>query len=1336
VALGRVGTAPAEPAQPVRLTAEQQKQLEQARTLGEQALKLWRQKKPGEAISAWQKKLELERKVLGQDHPTVAASLGQLARLHEVQNDFAAAGQALRAVLDIQTRRFGKDHWQVTDARLAVADMELLGRLKPEQRDQLRQARVLNVEIVRLWRASRFQEALPLARKALAIHAVILGTTHPDYAKSLFNVAAQYEGLKQVPRALPFLEQAATVLKERLGANHPWYGLCTHRLGELYYERSDFARARRYYEQALAARKQALGEDHPQTTHTRRNLANVYALQGQYPRAEALFQQVLAVTRRLKGEQHPDYASDLFALGLLYTRQGDYLRAEKVAEQACRILRRAGAEKGPLYPLCLAALAKVYLARGAYGRAEELYKQALAVPQQTQDGSTIILEELGQLYLAMDAPARARPLLEKALEVRRQAGEERHPRYVATLNNLGLVYSSLGEYEKAETFLEKSSRITRETVGEKSPDYATALNSLALLYSDLGLHARAETLLLRARDVTRQALGEKHPDYSVRLHNLALHYDAIGDYARAEQLFRESLRIREQALGKDHPTCASSLQGLALLYVALGAPARAEPLLVRALEIEKRSEGETTSYAGDLTNLAQVYQRLGDHRKVEDLLRRALAIYRRERGERHNITGTILNSLAMFYLDTGRLDQAESLFRKALEVKKQALGADHREYAILLHNLARVQQRRGDLARAEAALVEASEITRKAVGENHPSLAISLEALAVLYAGQGRWDGATRAFDRARHTLSAHAARVLPGLSELEQLVYLHKEDRPILHNALSLAFHRRTDPGLAERSAAWLLNGKALTQEVLAENARLVRAGAGPELSAPFKELLVVRRQLANLTFTPAPRGQEADRRQRLARLVEREEQLVKQLGWEAGRLVRSQPWVDLARVRSALPVNAVLIDLFKLDVHDFPPRNWPRPVGPRYVAWVVPAAGQGQVQLIDLGEAAVLEAAVKAARQALQAAPAALKARGERAAEKEARAALQGLSRFLLQPLARHIDRAEHWVISPDAALWLVPWAALPLADGSYAIEKHPISHVVSGRDLVLPPRKGATGAPLILADPDFDRRPPRASQGRTAVLGRGSAVSAERLPLFARLPGTAAEARAIAPLLKRLAGNEPVVRTGKEAREEVIKAARQPRLVVLSTHGFFLEDQEDAIVPLPGPHAARGIKLVEQEQPRSRKRQGKVLENPLLRCGLALAGANHRLQTPEGNDDGILTGLEIVGIDLRGTELVVLSACETGLGRVRNGEGVAGLRQAFQLAGARAVLATLWQIPDAETTELMQGFFAHLASKQNKAEALRQAQLDLIGKRRTRGKSAHPFYWAAFTLTGQWR
>jgi CHAT domain-containing protein len=313
---------------------------------------------------------------------------------------------------------------------------------------------------------------------------------------------------------------------------------------------------------------------------------------------------------------------------------------------------------------------------------------------------------------------------------------------------------------------------------------------------------------------------------------------------------------------------------------------------------------------------------------------------------------------------------------------------------------------------------------------------------------------------------------------------------------------------------------------------------------------------------------------------------------------------------------------------------------------------------------------------------------------------------------------------------------------ADHHYAVEKHLIHLAVSGRDLLAPKPTVATTKPVIFADPAYDLAPGQAlakarELGRVPTATRGAqAQRSMRLSDFRRrsfepLDGTRAEAKAVAPLMKAYTGAEPEVFLGPAASETVFKALHGPRVLVLSTHGFTLVGPEPAAAgpSVPPGTAPRG------DDPAAGP------ANPLLRCGLALAGCNSAQDASNDNpDDGVLTGLEVVGSDLRGTELVVLSACETGLGEVRAGEGVAGLRQVFQLAGAGTVVASLWNVPDLESSQLMSAFFQGLARRRVPASALREAQLALIADRRAQHKAAHPYYWAAFGLTGspgqEWR
>jgi CHAT domain-containing protein/tetratricopeptide (TPR) repeat protein len=382
------------------------------------------------------------------------------------------------------------------------------------------------------------------------------------------------------------------------------------------------------------------------------------------------------------------------------------------------------------------------------------------------------------------------------------------------------------------------------------------------------------------------------------------------------------------------------------------------------------------------------------------------------------------------------------------------------------------------------------------------------------------------------------------------------------------------------------------------------------------------------------------------------------------------------LARVQERVPPGAVLLEMVKYRPVD--PRT-PAARPERYGTYLIRA--DAAPEYIDLGEAAPLEKLIGDFRLALS------------TPERPTRDLARRLDETLMRPVRAKLAGATTLYVAPEGALNLVPLSALIDEQGKYLLERYTINYLASGRDLLHLGRAEAARSPtLIIADPAFDGSVVPAQAGTQT--GAQSAFRSRdfRSTKYARLPGTATEAQTLKQVLP-----DAVVVTGTAATETATKKITGPRILHIATHGFFLDD-------LPGES-----------------------EDPMLRSGLVFAGVN---TLSSGSDDGVLTALEASNLDLRGTKLVVLSACETGLGEVRNGEGVFGLRRAFVVAGAETLLMSLWQVADEATKDLMTSYYSRLSKGEQRAEALRQAQLVMIKDEKTR----HPFFWAAFISSGE--
>jgi CHAT domain-containing protein/tetratricopeptide (TPR) repeat protein len=995
-------------------------------------------------------------------------------------------------------------------------------------------------------------------------------------------------------------------------------------------------------------------------------------------------------------------------LAALYTAKGQPKQAEFLCKRSLEIREAKLPADHSLVAASLDHLAGHYRRQADFDRAEPLYQRSLKI-YEAKDDHTLIAQTLSNLaavYSGQGDHQRAEPLLLRSLELRKKHLNPEHLDVARSLNNLAALYRSLGDYVRTEPLLQEALRIRQQQRGDSHPDVARSLNNLGQLYQLMGRHDEAEDHYQRSLKILEQELGKNHPDTAATLGNLGLLHAARGEFDRAEPLLERSLKTLETARGKDHPDVAQALNNLALFCRSVGQTDRARTLYERSLKIRETALGDDhPDVAQSLSNLANLHSDAGRLDEAERSYGKGLTIQEARLGKNHPTVAQTLHNLANLQSQRDRLDEAEPLYLRALQIQQARLGKSHPEVAQTLNDLATLRRAKGDFDQAESLYQQSLQLFEASLDADHHHRAQALANLMLLKAGRGDWRGAAQLTDQARHIVRRHVARVLPGLAEPEQLLFLNNHYQPALHTALSLGLESRNDPALAELSAAWVVNGKAVAQQALAEPVLAARDSRDPKLASVSRQLRTVRAQLAALGLQSPSPGKEAERRQQLARLVAQEQALVKRLGQAAGSQVRGDPWVEVDEVRKSLPERAVLVEIARLRVRDFASRSAAARWRPEhYAAWII--APRGDVKIIDLGPAETIEAALQSFYETLKTALKDVQRLGETAAEQKLRQRLDSLAQLALHPLLPHLQGHERWIISGDASLCLAPWAALPLPEGKYALEKHRISHLVSGRDLVSAASSLQPGAAVVMADPDYDLKPPPAATAKAPQ--RRSLEGLSVLRNAPRLPGTAAEARAITPRLRTYTRAEPEVYLQQRAQEEVFKSLRRPRVLVLSTHGFFLD-------------APAG--------------KSTALSNPLLRCGLLLAGCNRDPEASSSSaDDGVLTGLEIVGSDLRGTELVVLSACETAVGQVREGEGVAGLRQAFQLAGARNVVASLWQVPDKETADLMTAFFANLAAGQDQAEALRAAQLSLLQQRRQQRGAGHPFYWAAFNLTGR--
>jgi CHAT domain-containing protein/tetratricopeptide (TPR) repeat protein len=1120
-----------------------------------------------------------------------------------------------------------------------------------------------------------FTDARLLYERAIA---KLRSTSHDpaDVATLLGNLALLHRELREYDVASGLYAEVLHIRRQVLGEKHPGTTTTLKHIAELHDEAGDYPAALETWNELL----ESCGSDAEARNDILHSIANVHYRSGDYRAAIPVLEQLLSASRN---DTTTSVAIPVLLnnLGLSYGSIGEYERAERLLMEALN-LAEASRETAPSSVETMLNLGDLHQRRRMHREARAWYERAIARGHANDDAKleARILIAISKLDLSTDMLVHAVETARQSVELTRSLPDR--DAHVSSLQALGHACLSAGRYGEAETALREAIALARGIDGGKHLRSAQLKHDLACVLQRLGCHADARMMLQDALRIKRNILPPSHPEIAMTLGMLAAHLHSARDYEGAIGAGEAALKILDSMPEVQRPEHGWILHNIATSYAAAG-----------------RAEDAVSAFGIAVERLTAAH---GPHS-----LNVAMA--------RMNI-GVVL-------FEAGHLEEARVMLSTALATLAET-GRDRvDDYATCATNLAAVAAQSGNDDEAERLYLHAAETLDAKAGPTHPLHAEVQVQLATLYAQTGRrGEALTLLHDSARRH-DRLLVEMFASSSEAQRLT-LADALRAEMLAVVSLTMDVSGGDATAIRAAADLiLRRKGISAEAVAVQRDALWEERHEGASRTMKDLYRLRQRIAQARLGASRAVLSEMEARDLARWEDERETLEREVAAEIPRV--TMEWrlrsTNARTVARALPPGTVLIDLLRVPpIRGIMPRTVEIQHGV-YVAVLLFADDADRVEMVPLGDAERIDElsadfliALTSMARSRDFGP----ARVSRKRSREWRDVGDELRKIVFDPLLPFIGNARDLMIAADGDLFRLPVDVLPWGKDGHVIDDFRVTYLSAGRDALRlnDPPGAVTTAPLVVADPDFDLETRtatddpivRSSGKQAADLNRSGDLQ------FARLPGTRVEGQRIASLLNV----QPLL--GEQALEAAIKERTSPRILHVATHGYFLPDADHET----------GRATIDSGSPEFVSSFARRIENPMLRSGLALAGANTWLRggaLPEAAEDALLNGEDVCGLELAGTELVVLSACETGLGEIHVGEGVYGLRRAFMLAGARTLVISLWKVPDRQTQELMEIFYAKLAAGMQRGDALRLAKLALKSRYR------EPFYWGAFICQG---
>jgi len=1320
--------------------------LAKAKQLNATALRLMDNGDYINAEEPFEEALQIFKKELGETHPDSRKAVNNLAKLYLIvaktqeDVDLEIAAYAWRKLGRLRMP-YDKNHWQVTDSRLGLQHVRFIKQFSDQQLQRWIEALKLSRTKNQLLRDNKVAEAKKAAKGIVDIRRVVLGEKNAQVADSMVDLAWLLDQTGEAVKARPLYEQAHDIYRTVLGKQHPRYATCKSKLAWSFERSGDYEKAKPLYEQALEIYGESLGTDHPEyhTAYDRLtdllgHQARLHIQKDDLSAARKARKQILTLQTVRFGEEHfrtTDAKKDLEQIDTLIGQSGEN---RKRLAKATSLMESAYQRQ----------LNGQDLASGIKD-AEEAMKVREAILGKDDIGTAECIDLLGVMHDSVGDYENAKTLYLAAKRIRGEQLGRIHPFYATSVNNLAELYRKVGEYENARPLYDEALKISRRWSTEHPANLATSLNNLALFFHDKGEYEKAKPLYEEALTLIEETTEQwpmMRDDYATYLNNTAELCRVTGDMRKAKVYYDDAKEIREGG-----PDYASSLNNLGLLYHEVarsldGAEKaekfeQAKKLYLQALEISESSASPVgqPEYAIALTNLANLYHDVGKFTEAGKRYEEALKLRREILSENHPDVASSIGNLAAHYRSLGRFDEAEQHYKQALAVLKDALGETHPVYGVMLRNLAKLYESKGEPGYAVPDLRKSLEIARE-----------KLELTAAVQSERQQLGMAKMFRGTLDRWLSLSTRTELPADETYEHVL---RWKGAVFARQLEQRKYRRT-----------------------------VAKSADPKVASLVRDLKSVACRIAALALSEPPAGQEQSHWQRLGELSRKKEELEAKLATVSPEFRKQQAvsQLTLDQLKELLPTSVVLVDLLEYR-HSSPPPNgkgrWK--TERRLMAFVV---RRGEpIRQLELGSVEPIAKAVTEWLRTTDRPNPIVKESDPSLVRRIAKEKNSGtvlklvdqmdsaivLRELFWKKIERHLPNIDesspkveelfqlsHVLVSPDGALARMPLVALPGREpNTYLIEERAISTIAVPQLLpeLLASEEDIPREPsmLLIGDVDYD------ANLSDDVLGEEEDASSRRQLNF--LTGYIEELKATGTEINDIAlqfedfYKTPAVRLTKEHASESTVREEAPKHYWLhfATHGFFAPSNKHSA--LAAVHdVTRSADMTREAEVLFTTGVGGF--HPGVLSGIVLAGVNRPID--DGSNDGILTAMEVAEMDLQNVKVVVLSACDTGLGDVAGGEGVLGIQRAFQMAGAKTVVASLWKVDDKATQQLMSNFYKHMwdHEKLGKLAAFRKSQLMMLGPPKKRGldrgkerepkdlERPAPFKWAAFSISGDWR